>query len=183
MAPSLSTLVFLVVFLSLPSAADAQESHSPATETGHSEHGLAGIRVVNLVQSSHAERTNFMGPGAVIEFPLVEGVLDLEVGFAVLLEPSASHNQVALPVDLVLKLPVHLDEVVTVYGGGGAVMNVAYRDSEARAIHFGPMLTLGAYAWNARGWGLNVEVDYAVLYSSANVEHEFEVITGVVRRF
>lgn len=41
-----------------------------------------------------------------------------------------------------------------------AVMNAAYRDSEARAIHFGPMLTLGAYAWNARGWGLNVEVDY-----------------------
>lgn len=151
-----------------------------AASTGHDAAGhlIAGLRLVDQVVTGQEEQDHRLAPGAFVELPLVEHLVDLEVS-AAWLRPGASLEGAFVP-GLLIKLPVKLDEVFTAYGGAGGHASLTEAHAGGMGTELGALFAVGAYAWDGAGWGLNLEVDYAAGLGGA--PSEIEVLSGVVCR-
>jgi hypothetical protein len=160
-------------------SAQLMASEPPEAEPpDHGYHNTAALRTIGLLEVKQDKRALFFGPGALIERTLIDRLLEVEISAAFLM----GHG-VTMPIDLLLKFPVEINDKFTVYlGGGGAITFILPEEGE-KEVHPGTIVSLGTYVWLWHEWGLNFEVDYATLFEAEHVAHEFETAVGVVYRF
>ncbi len=142
-------------------------------------HNLVAVRGIGVMALVEEERVFLAGPSVAFERALVPHVLEVELSAALLFGEHA-----VVPVDLILKAPIHLSEVVQGYIGAGplVVIPLGEVEGEEGGLHFGGIGSVGSYFWLWGDSGLMAELDVA-LVSEAVLVTEIEVALGAVFRF
>ncbi|MCO4764368.1 MAG: hypothetical protein KC502_22850 [Myxococcales bacterium] len=148
--------------------AAATETH--AAHDAH-RHTLA-TKVIGLRSVSGGSTTTFLGQGVVVEREFDH--FELELSWASL---HASEGSI-VPIDLLVKLPVHVGPHVDLFVGLGP--SVHLRPGHAAAA--GAIASTGSWFWFSPHVGMLLEFDYAIV-NDRTTTHEIEAAMGVAVRF
>lgn len=173
-------LMSLVVLTAggVASADDAEVHLDTEGEHGDEEanHSFVGIKGAYLAAPHHGEVHHHLGGGAFFEVTLLPEALELEVCLKWM---SAEHGFL-LPLDIMLKVPFHVNEVLHPYIGVGPVAVLAV-DEEPEG-HFGGGAVGGAYFWLSDSVGLLAELTFNLLWAHG-LHREFGGALGIVFGF
>lgn len=166
-ATLLAAASWLTWCLLSPCSALAQEGvhKSPHEEDTHR---IVGVKAVQLTTMHQGEVKLGAGGGFALEHSLLHGWLEAEfVSAAIQID-----RELLIPIDLILKKPLHFG-IFCPYFGGGLAMTVL--PSEGQAF-LGGSLVVGSYLWLWGDIGLDIELEYNVLNEDGAVH---EIIAGV----
>ena len=139
----------------------------------HKEHtanlmGTKGLALTTITPARDGE-----GPSAVPHFgaslfyerELVTGWLELEFNVALVSAPGG----LAIPIDVLLKKPFHVNRHVTPYIGLGPAFEIEVL--EEPEFFGGVTAATGLYVWFSRTVGIDVELDYTARFGREGVAH------------
>ncbi len=142
----------------------------------HTEHSsvLFGAKVVQVNEFSEGHEAHGVGGAIFGETTLVPGWLELELNIAMV----RLGEELVLPIDLLLKKPLHFGSICP-YVAAGPALSVVFE--EERTVHVGGIAVLGAYVFFHRKVGLDLEVEYSV-FPADGLIHELTLAFGPVFR-
>lgn len=144
--------------------------------TAFAEGTVLGARVAYL-RGLEAEGANHFGGGLSIEQTLIAHRLEAELVAQMM--PAA--HELRMPVELLLKVPFHVNEWLQPYLGLGPAMGLGFGE-EGTTVHFGGAGVVGSYFWFSESVGALFELNYEGLYE-AELVHEAGVTAGLAWRF
>ena len=164
-----------------PDVGDAAESDSASThKSPHTEETswLIGIKGVQLSAFPEDGEALFgAGFGAFVERSLIPGWVEVELSASVV--RIEAEEAWIVPIDLLLKKPFHFGDFCPYIAVGPTVV---YVGGEERAWFAGGAAVVGAYLWLNEAWGIDFEVDYAIVDENG-IQHELTVAAGPTLRF
>lgn len=159
-----------------PGGATAGESVIEADGVRASSHdAVVGVRGVQVAQS-HGEASS-LGSGVGAFYERSVGWVELEL--AVTGEQVEDHR--ALPMEVMLKLPVELAPTVAAFVGVGPSLTIASGEHGAES-HLGVMGAVGMNLWPSEHWGIDIEIDYT-RYLDAEGGRAVGLAAGPMARF
>lgn len=164
MAISLSRGALVVATLLSWSAA----ANEPAAE--HDYHlmaGALGTSLFALDESGHGVH----GGGLFVEVTAFPHWLEVELAVRVVA------SEAVMPIDLLLKLPLHISESVHPFVGVGPALVIGLEDEGS--AHAALAASLGLYWWLVAHVGVTAEVDYEMVFAHG-AHHELGGSVGVV---
>lgn len=169
------------LLLAAESRGAAQAGPETAQEELEAREYVFGVKVaqVNVFVEEHDEAEHGAGVGLFFETDLVPGRLDIEIGFAAFVLPDV--DIVELPVDVLLKLPYFFGDVAEVYAAAGLTFGPVIGEDDT-ALQVGGAFVVGSYIFLNSHWGLDFEVDYALLTEEGELVHELTFALGAVFR-
>ncbi|MCA9544333.1 MAG: hypothetical protein KC613_08080 [Myxococcales bacterium] len=165
-----------LLLLATPALADDEligASDAPLHEL-EPHYSAAALKFISMTLPAHPENPFWFGPGALTEFPIWHGLLEVEFAAALLV---GEHGW-EVPVDVILKVPYHFNHFWDVFAGVGPM--VAWN---AHGAGYGAIATVGGYAWNEGNVGLLLELDYTFLSHATEEAHGVEAAVGVALRY
>ena len=172
---------FLLAVLLMAAHPTEAETHTTMHRSPHTEHSswLVGVKGVQLTVVPAAGDT-LVGGGAGVfaERTAIEGWLEVELSASFV--RVADEDEWIIPVDVLLKKPFHIGAFCPYFAIGPTAAFVK-REEENRVV-FGGVAVIGAYYWLGDSFGIDLEVDYAVV-SEDGVQHEVTVAAGPTFRF
>lgn len=181
----------LVAALSASSPAFAREAGDAEAEgeahpgEHHAEYpNLVGFRVGYLAALSDAgggtRLTSFAYLGVMLERTVIHDVLELEISVPVAIAPGRE-VEIAMPVDVHLKVPFHPSPRWSPYVALGPALDVIFTPESD--VLFGVSSAVGTYYWFSERTGVDVELDYNLLLGHGHPVHELLIAVGPVLRF
>ncbi len=119
----------------------------------------------------------WVGTGLVFEHGFTSLPVEIEVSWASL---HGDHGDSVVPIDLLVKLPIHLSSQLDLFVGLGPALQ--FRPGAERPMAGGAIASGGGWLWVSEHIGLLVELDYAVV-TGEQPTHEVEGALGVAVRF
>lgn len=113
--------------------------------------------------------------GLFFERTLIHSWLEIELSVPVGFE-LASDPKVFLPIDFHFKKPFHPSPRVSPYIGVGPTMDLVLRPEVE--VFGGLSTTVGSYVWLSPRVGLDIEVDYNLVFERTELVHEVLVSIG-----
>lgn len=162
-------------------------------------HNVIGVKflALNAFHDGHAQ--GHLGLGLSYERSVIEHLLEVEVSASVLPET-------AVPIDILLKVPVHVGESIVLFAGIGPLIAIdlkkhddhddhdghdearahtaaaASEDHDESRLHFGVASALGAYYWFSKTFGLLAQANLNVVAEDGAV-FEAGGVAGLAARF
>ncbi|MBW2734086.1 MAG: hypothetical protein JRH20_16990 [Deltaproteobacteria bacterium] len=163
--PSRTFVILALCALPAIAQADPVLHGSGTSEPGHSIFGakIVGGAAIDPEGSAHRR----MGLALLYEYALIPHWLEGEISVAGML---CDHGPL-LPVELLLKIPFHLNDQWEFYVGAGAAMVVDFDHEQA---FFGGVGSVGTFFWLSDHFGLLFELDYLLLHEHG-ATHELEI--------
>lgn len=156
---------------------EAATHMSPHTEETSWLLGLKGVQLTAI--PSEGETLIGGGLGLFAERTAIPGWLEIELSASFV--RIESENEWIVPIDVLLKKPFHVGSGVCPYLAIGSTVSLV-TDGEGLTVGVGGVVVVGTYIWLSDSWGIDVEVDYALLYEEG-VQHEVTVAAGPTLRF
>ena len=148
-----------------------EAEESPAAP--HENHYFVGAKGAYLAVPDAEEIHHHLGGGVFFELTLVPQALELELS----LKWMSAASGYALPLDIMLKVPFHVNHVLHPYLGAGFIAVLAVDNGVAG--HFGGGVLGGSYFWITDQVGLLAELCFNLLYGHGLIR-EFGGAIGVV---
>ncbi len=111
------------------------------------------------------------------EGTVIEGWLEIELSASVV--RIGSEDKWVIPVDLLLKKPFHIGDVTPYVAIGPTI---AFVRGEENIVGVGAAAVVGVYVWLSDSWGIDIELDYA-LVDEDGAQHELTFAAGPTLRF
>lgn len=127
-------------------------THAPETAS-HGHHMHAGVHAVEGATSDGHLGT---GVGASVGVPVAHGALECEV----VTQYVKGEHHAALPINLLLGLPMHLTNHLDAFVALGPGVEVEMTEHETRLIPVGTLAD-GGQGWLGEHAGVSLEVDYS----------------------
>lgn len=154
-------------------AAEAEQSEHAGAHAGRENRSFVGAKGAYLAVPEDGEVHHHLGGGVFLELTLAPRALELELSLK-WMSAAAGYE---LPLDVMLKVPFHVNRVLHPYLGAGFIAVLAVDDGVA--AHFGGGLLGGAYFWITDQVGLLAELNFNLLYGHGLIR-EFGGAVGVV---
>lgn len=165
----LPCLAALALGLSVPQVAGAEEHDAPHQAPHmHSMHAsphtaesswILGAKFVQLnAFPDGGESSSGAGAGVFGESTLIHGWLELELSASIV----SIKDETIVPVDVLLKKPFHFGKIFCPYFSLGPTVSFVFEEDETTP-YFGVAAVVGTYLWFNDSFGLDLEIDYAVL--------------------
>jgi len=142
-----------------------------------SRDAVVGVRGVQVAQSHGDASSLGSGVGAFYERSVVPGWVELEL--ALTGEQVEDHR--ALPMEVMLKLPVEIAPTVAAFVGVGPSLTIASGEHGAES-HLGVIGAVGMNVWPSERWGIDIEIDYTT-YLDAEGGRAVGLAAGPMARF
>lgn len=199
MLPTLP-LVAALASLPLPDQAPAPEADAPAKAAADSAASdvrgrryVVAAKIVAGTSRAADSTTPLFGPGIDLEAELWPHGLEVEFAAAALLGDGFT----SVPLELLLKKSFHVETKMDLFIAAGGILNVVDRrgvsqdqmshggdaDQSNTEVHPGGIVLIGAYMWQGTHFGILIEMSYAMLSESGQLEHDVEGAVGVAYRF
>ncbi len=149
-----------------------EDGHSAGDEHEGGHRFFVGAKGSYLAGFAEEETHHFGGGGLFFEVLAVPHWLEIELFVRVM---GNSHG-VILPIDLLLKVPVHINDVFHPFIGLGPTVVPSFIGDAA--VHFGGVVALGSYFWVSPSFAIVAELNYNLVYEHGLV-HEAGVNVGV----
>jgi len=180
--PAAIAIAIVIAASVSPAKADSGSSSSHHKERPN----LVGLRVGYLGVSEAAaaderEFLSFVFVGVSYERTLIHERLEAEVSVPVAL-PTGDEGNTTMPIDLHFKVPFHPIESLSPYVAAGPSLELVFADAQTEAL-FGLSFAAGTYCWFTPRVGVDVEVDYNLVFRDGEQDHEILVAVGPVLRF
>ncbi len=183
-----------------------QESHAGGEEHhGERDHGgelkehtenLLGAKAIALFlfaptpapegegEGEHAEDAGGyefhprFGASVFYERELLQNRLEFEIQIGLV----GGGGMYIMPTDILLKKPFHVNHRVTPYIGAGPALEAVFADGEQEVV-VGLTSAVGVYVWFSKYAGIDVELDYTLVFSEHGLEHAPCIGVGPVFHF
>ena len=165
-----------------PHSAHARNSEASPGQHHAEFPNLVGVRAgyVAVKDSDEDRVVSFIYAGVGYERTLVHRFLELEISVPVAIAPGPE-LEVGMPIDVHLKIPFHPSDRVSSYIAlGPSVDLVVVPELEVMA---GGSIAAGTYIWFSSRVGIDVEIDYNLVFGRGHLAHEGLLATGPVLRF
>ncbi len=151
-----------------------QEEHEHAEGDAHEDghRFFVGAKGSYLAEFAEEETHHFGGGGLFFEVLAVPHWLEIEL----FVRAMGNSHGVKLPIDLLLKVPIHVNDVFHPFIGLGPTVVPSFIGDTA--VHFGGVVALGSYFWVSPSWAIVAELNYNFVYEHGLV-HEAGVNVGV----
>ncbi len=177
-------LVLTLAAVLTPGAAAAQSPQPEVEEARGPESphlGQASLRVIAGTSRAYPQNVWVFGIGGQVEL-LVGDWFEIGLGVAVLLGEEGE----IIPLELILKKAVPVDDGVEVYFGAGPIAAMLHHSAadgpSSLAWLWGAMAAAGVLFRHSPSWGFFVEAAYQMLFEDGPV-HDIEGAVGVAWRF
>lgn len=167
-------------------------------EHGDLEHGgevkehtenLLGVKALALLligppaeehegESEGREVSPRFGGSVFYERELVQNWLEFEIQIGLV----GGGGMFIMPIDVLLKKPFHVNHRVTPYIGGGPALEALFVNGEQEVVG-GLTAAAGVYVWFSKYAGIDVEVDYTLVFSEHGIEQAPCIGVGPVFHF
>jgi len=173
----LRTLLVLTLFSSLFfSTVSVAEDKKDDSAQRHDH--VAAVRVVGIMEFQQGQDPfALVGPGVQFERAILHHLLEVELSASLLF----GHGEI-IPIDLLLKKPLHLTNSIDLYLGLGPSLTFIFPENSKSEIHPGVIGTLGTYMWFWGDVGVELELGYGVVFAE-DLVHEVSAATGFLYRF
>ncbi|MCP4676873.1 MAG: hypothetical protein GY854_15430 [Deltaproteobacteria bacterium] len=183
LAPALAAALVLAMNLAVSADENEHDVESHGNQPGELEHDaggsheeghtfFAGAKGSYLLGFAHGDIHHFGGGGVFFEVLLIPHWLEIELCVRAL---GNSHG-VILPIDVLLKIPFHVNEVFHPFIGLGPTVVPSFMGENE--IFFGGVVALGSYFWVTHSWAVTAELNYNLIYEHG-VVNEVGVNVGV----
>ncbi len=171
--------VFGILFFAALGDAEASEKdhdssaghHDEVTDRSHGqdkhdgEHGdghrfFVGIKGSYIAAFGHGETHHLGGGGLFFELLVIPNWLEIEL----CARAMANNHLVSVPIDVLFKIPFHINETVHPFVGIGPTVVLQHSKDAETEVFFGGVLAAGSYFWFAESWAFIAELNYNLVY-------------------
>ena len=176
--------IFMVLFAAWGATASANDAMAHRSHR-HAEYpNLVGFRVgyLGLSEPFEGERefASFVFFGLSYERTVIHEWLEIEVSVPLAVGLSNA-DAATMPMDLHFKIPFHPSPFWSPYVAVGPSVDVVLKPETE--VFFGVSFAIGTYLWLSPQAGIDIEVDYNVLFNGGEQIREFLFAIGPVYRF